>query len=693
MRRAFFRSAVVGLVAAVASCIASAPAGLDHHRDASGGAGGEVFQNTNANDAATTGSGGNVPVDPHAVIGATPPHGPFTGGNNVIIAGNGFTTMARVWFGEVEAPGAQAIDPNKLQVTAPAHAPGGVDLTVQNGSDASTRRTLPGGYTFDALYADPDSGPVSGGTVVTIYGSGNKWDKDAGVEADIDGKPCISTTVLGPDSLSCVVPKGTPGSKSISVISKSGTVEAFDAYTYQDSENGFKGGLSGKKLAGKLTVLAFDNFTGDAIPGAHVIAGSDLKTGLYKQANDDGVAVFDDPSLNKPVTVTVTAYCHAPITFVDVPVDTVTVYLDATMTPACAGKGDPPPVGGKPILVGYVEGELVWPHPGEFKKGEWFNVPPTASPDEDRVAFVFFATHDRSKPFTMPSEASAVYETTPGDFGYGFKVYSIPGYQAMYALAGIRNKTKNTFTAYAYGATKGVPVFTGETTSSVVIDMDHALDQKLVIDAKPPGSGPKGPDRLHASVTIEIATSFYAILPNADKTPLLPLQGPVPFVGMPPLDGELTGERYLVATDAVSGAQLQPPLSSVRSTAVTTTSKPVVVDGFVKVPLLATPKEGGQFDGTHLAMTYPKGGFPADLTVYELLGAGSYWLVIVPKADNTITVPDLSSFEEAGLPPGPLSIGVYGGRVDKYDYGKLTYRQLQPSGMSAYAIDFFASYY
>ncbi len=684
MRRAFFRTATAAVIAAAGACIASAPDDL-HHRAAGAGGGGGLFQmGQQAQSSSATGS-----PDPHAVVGVSPPHGPFTGGNNVIIAGNGFVGAVHVWFGATEAPGAVAIDPSKIQVAAPAHAPGAVDVSVQDGGDPSTKRTLPGAYTFDALYADPDTGPVSGGTVITIYGQGNHWDKEAAVEADVDGKPCVSTTVLGADSLSCIVPKGTPGAKALRVVTKSGTVEAFDAYTYQDSSNGFKGGLSGKKLAGQLTVLAFDNFTGDAIPGAHAIAGTDNP--IVQDADANGVAVLKDASLNGPVTVTVAAYCHAPITFVDVPVDTVTVYLDGTMTPACSGKGDPMPVGGKPEFAGFVEGQLVWPAGPELKKGEWFNVP-QALPGEERVAFVFFATRDRRDKFQLPSDSYAVYESSPGDVGYGFKVPGPPGYQAMYALAGIRNKTKQTFTAYAFGATKGVALFPDETTGSIVIEMSHALDQKLLLAPKPPGSGPKGPDRFHAKLDIEIAQSYYALLPNAEKTPLLPLGGPVAFVGVPPLDGDLTGERYVALAEAVSGPDFGAPLSAVRSVTATSTAEPVVIDGFVRVPVLQTPQEGTAFDGRHLAANYPSGGYPADLTVYLVLAAGSYWQVVVPKADNAVSLPDLSGFDQASLPPGPLVVEIYGGRYDSFDYGKLTYKQLQPSGMAAYAVDDFNSY-
>ncbi len=695
LRRGLVPGLLLTLIAAHASCIATAPEGIHRETDGTGGAGGELFETTSATSGAVSpASSGAGTTDPHAVLGVSPPNGPFNGGQHALVIGAGFEPNVRVWLGDTEVTERIVIDPARVQLTTPPHAPGSVDVTTQNGDDESTRRSLPGAYTFDALYAAPSTGPVAGGTAITIFGSGAAWDKEPSLEARVDQKPCVSLTVLGPDSLLCTVPKGTPGAKSISVTASGGTTTALDAYTYEDSSDGFKGGLGGKSLNGTLKVLVFDNYSGDAIAGAHAIVGTDLATGLYQQADTTGVALFKDPSLTSPVTVTVTAKCHAPITFVDVPVDSVTVYLDPTLVPACAGSGDPPPVGGKPTLTGVVTGELVWPEEGEFGKGKWNNVPAPKSDDEERIAYVLFATRDRTRTFQLPSPTLAVTESSPGDFGYGFSMTGSPGNIGMYALAGLMKKSTGEFTAYVFGATKGVAILPGEETKYVYIKMTHALDQALKLEPKPPASGKKGPDRLHARVVIEVAQTQYAILPAADKTPLLPLAGYVPFVGLPPLDAELTGMRYVSSASAVTGPSYSAPLSVVASVATTSASVPVLVDGFVRIPELATPQPSAEFDGRHLAANYPSGGFPPDLTVYEVSTGGGVvrWLVVVPKANNAVTLPELSGFEDAGLIPGPLVIGVYGGRVDKFDYGKLTYRQMRPQGMSAYALDFFNSY-
>jgi len=59
--------------------------------------------------------------------------------------------------------------------------------------------------------------------------------------------------------------------------------------------------------------------------------------------------------------------------------------------------------------------------------------------------------------------------------------------------------------------------------------------------------------------------------------------------------------------------------------------------------------------------------------------------VVVPKGTHAIEVPDLSAFPfpEGALPAGPISIGVHGARVENFDYQKLRYRDIRPSGMAS----------
>jgi hypothetical protein len=684
-------SAALGLVY---GCIASAPEGIHRQSDAAGGGsfGGPLVSSS-------TGSpGGPDDSDPHAVIGVVPPHGPFAGGNQAVVHGRGFKSDLRVWFGDTEVDQVTPIDPTRAQVKVPAGAPGAVDVHAQNGEDESTRRSLVAAYAYDALYAVPDTGPVAGGTVIDIYGAeiggmASNWDMTT--SASIDGKSCTTLDVVTPSQLRCTVPQGTPGSKNISVTHAASVVTAFDGYTYQDSADGYKGGLSGALLAGTLRVFAYDDFSGDALPGAHVIVGDDVVKGPYAQTGSTGGVVISDASLTGPVTVTIAARCHSPITFVDVPVDTITAYLEPVLSPACASDGDPPPVGGNPTLAGYVAGELVWKGVQEFQKGKWTNVPSAIGPYEKRIAYVAFAQRRATKAFSIPSSVYTVDEDSDGDVGYKFQVPSYPGNQTLYALAGILNTQTQYFSAYAFGVVQGVAVFPAKITSSVIIDMNTGLDQALTLQASPPPPASKGPDRLAASLAVEIAQGRYAILPDMQKAPLLPLAGDVKFIGLPPLDGALTGSRYHLNVAAVTGPGGTAPMSVVAAATTHTTSQPVVLNDFVALPTLATPVTGGAWNGRDLASGFSGGALPAELTVYDVVAGGGlmHWTIAVPSPEPTLKLPDLSGFELAGLPKGAITIKIYAARIDGFDYAKLRYRNLRPAGMTAYALDVFAAYY
>lgn len=686
-------AAIAPFVVALAACITVAPQGI--HRETDPGVGGGGIDIPDAAPPDNPLPEASTP-DPHAVIGAEPSHGPFAGGQRVLLRGKGFSSKARIWFGETEVDPATviAIDPSRAQASAPAGKAGPVDLSVQNGSDASTRRTLVGGYTFDALYAAPDSGPVPGGTVIEIIGQGTAW--DATTIARVDQKPCTTLLVVSPTVLSCTVPPGTPGSKTISVATGSETILVLDAYTYEDSDNGYKGGLSGAAIAGAITVLAYDNYTGVPLPGAHVILGSNIATAIVATTSATGVAAINDPTLTGPVTVTIATKCHSPITFVDVPVDKVTAYLDPVLSPACAGMGDPPPVGGKPTTQGTVTGELVWPSIQEFKKGPWSNVPAVKGASEQRTAYLFTAAGEATQAFQLPGPTSALTEMTPGETGYTFAIATTPGNRAFYALAGIEDRSANPpkFTAYAMGVVNGVPVLPGSVTDSVFISMAKTLDQALQMDVKTPPPGAKGPDRLRATVSVMLGNDGFAILPAGQKAPLLPIQGLLSFVGVPALDGDLAGSTYVSTARAQTGITGTTPLSVISRVLTTTTSQVVPMNGFVNVPTLVSPDVNGAWDGKHLSTTFPPGGSPIDISVYDIQAGGgiAHWLIAVPKGSNSIEVPDLSGFPDSALPKGPLTIGVYGGRVDGFDYSQLRYRWIRPSGMTAYALDYFSAH-
>ncbi|MCU0692398.1 MAG: IPT/TIG domain-containing protein, partial [Polyangiaceae bacterium] len=344
-----FRPVVASVAAAavVGACLAVPEGeGIPRRITDQGDASADTFVVVEASAAADA-SGENAVADPHALVGVDPPHGPFVGGRLAVLRGNGFSSKLRVWFGDMEVTDVVRADPTRAQVVVPPGLPGDVDVRAQNGDDTSTSRLLVGGYTYDPFYAEPSTGPTSGGTLVRILGKNVAWDNSTQVR--IADKPCLQLGWVSAQELSCAIPPNPAGSATISVTrGGEAPTQVYDAFTYADSDNGYKGGLSGGPLNGALRVAVYDAYKGEPIPGAFVVAGNHLDTAIVQKTDGAGATFFQDSALVGKRSVTIAKECFEPTTFVDVPVDTVTVYLVPVITPACMGdSGDVPPVGGR----------------------------------------------------------------------------------------------------------------------------------------------------------------------------------------------------------------------------------------------------------------------------------------------------------------------------------------------------------
>jgi hypothetical protein len=692
MRRRLHALAWVGLLGGVfvASCLARRDKPFTRQTDDDAGTPDAIsLEDGDVPDA----SPDALDLAPHAVLGIDPPHGPFAGGTLVMIRGNGFDSDARVWFGDVEAPreNVTPIDPQRIQVLTPPGAAGAVDVVVQNGKAESTRGTLDDGFTYDLFFATPASGPTSGGTIVTIQGDHTEWDDDTQVE--IDRRPCAELSVAGPTKLYCTTPPSDAGAKVLSVVVDGERQDVLDGFTYGNSDDGFKGGLSGQPLSNtqQLTVLAFDNIEGRALPGVSVLAGDDVGSGQVKRTDKNGVVTFSG-DLGEKQTVTLAVKCFQPITFYDVPVDHVTAYLDPVLSPACGKLGELPPGGGTPGVGSSVAGEVVWPLDGELRRRGWSNVPPPATETEKYVAYVFRLADSADEPFRLPSSGSTVTLESVGAVGYKFYQSTSPGNFTMYALAGLEDSSQNPrrFTAYAMGILRGVAVKPGKTSEAVYIQVDVPLDHALTVTLDPPTPGPRGPDRIRASVAVQIQDQGFAILPSGNVERSLPGSTSFSFVGVPPLVGTLAGTKYILGARAVSGENGGVPLSVVGSFSATSTAKTLDLGGFVPLPVLTQPAPNSNWDLRSLAITQAKDGQRVDLTVVRVQGGGGLyeWTLVAPGAPSKLALPNLAELApDAALPVGSLAVATSLAHIEEFTYGSLRYRQLSPRGWNAYATD------
>ncbi len=631
--------------------------------------------------------------DPFAIDGLLPAHGPFSGRTRAQVSGRGFQSEVQVFVGGVEVPKEAlfATSPTRIAIEVPPGKPGPAEVRVRNVKTAEERR-LPNGFTYDAFVVTPDTGATSGNTRVTVEGSGTSF--VTGTTVDIGGKPCSEVVVADATHLSCLTPENTAGAKDVVVTSGLERIQVRDGFIYNDAVDGYRGGLSGGTLGGRLRVFAFDGYTGKALIGATVIAGGNLATAkVAKVTAPTGVVEIVDPALTGKVTVTVTAKCHNPITFVDVPVDTVTVYSDPVLDLSCA-EGDPPSIGGSSgRFGGIIEGELVFPGGVEFRRAGWSGVPAPTRPTERQAAYVFFTNGSPSDRFVLPDASQAITPDSPGDAGYLFNVVGPPGNHTLYAVAGLEDRTETPprFVPYVLGVVRGIGLGAKQKVVGADIFMNVIADHALTIAASPPTPGPRGPDRLVTQVAMSLGTGF-AVLPLGDRSSPLPLSAPVSFVGLPSLDGAVATESYVVSARAVTGVREQFPTSIVSRVRTNGSSGPLTLGGFMPVPTMVDPA-AGLWDGKRLRFaTSGTGASTADL-VKLVVSSGNglvTWTVLAPGQTRDAELPDLSLLpgpDPLGLTRGNVVSTLYIARIDGFAYGKLRYGQFVPTSWSAFGVD------
>jgi hypothetical protein len=197
------------------------------------------------------------------LTGINPPAGKLIGGTTVTLSGSGFVTGATVTFGAGNHGTTVHVSATtSLTVKTPAHAAGTVSVTV----------TTPGGtsgskpYTYDPVPTITSlsraSGPVSGGTQVTITGTGFLTVKSVTFGAT----PAKSFTVRSAAQLVATSPVHAAGTVRISVTTPGGTTPTTSADLYQFTVSAPAvsaiSPASGPATGGTLVTVSGSGFTG-----------------------------------------------------------------------------------------------------------------------------------------------------------------------------------------------------------------------------------------------------------------------------------------------------------------------------------------------------------------------------------------------------------------------------------------------
>lgn len=172
---------------------------------------------------------------PPTVLVVAPTSGTTGGGTPVTITGTGFVAGATVKFGADAATSVVVVSAAQLTAVTPAHAAGTVAVTVTNSDTQSG--TLGAAFTYAASAApmiatvSPTTGPLAGGTTITITGTGFL----AGATVAVGATAATNVVVVSATSITAKTPAKTAvGAVSVKVTNTDAqsVTLASPAFTY-----------------------------------------------------------------------------------------------------------------------------------------------------------------------------------------------------------------------------------------------------------------------------------------------------------------------------------------------------------------------------------------------------------------------------------------------------------------------------
>ncbi|MFK7985246.1 MAG: IPT/TIG domain-containing protein [Sandaracinaceae bacterium] len=628
-----------------------------------------------------------------------PDHGPFTGGNTVILRGSGFDDESQVTFGgrDVQPADHQLIDARRLAVVVPAGDVGIVDVTV---TVADETVELEDGYTYDAIYVEPTSGAVSGGTFVNVVGSGTNFREGDSV---VFGRTnCTDVEVVSPTRITCRTPPSAADLVDVTVVRGEDGSETIapDAYTYFDSSDPFSGGLGGGPIEGSVNITVIDTMTGAAVPDAFAIVGEDLDTEHQGLTDSLGQITFSGPDILPGLTIHVAKHCYEKTSFVSIDARDATIFLRPWMDPMC-GMGDgPPPGGGRGRNGSFIVGELIWYGPNEMGPNPWLNVP-EPRPGWERVAYVYTTQSSIDRPNPDPAAGGAIQrvtETLTGTLGYPYSIFARPSGLAVYAIAGLENAAEGRFVPYVMGVARNVLVGPGETAEGVDIIMSIPLDHYLAVELTGlPAEVRTGPDRFRLAADIDLGGEGIIVRnvngQNLDILRRRDASREFRFVAQPALEGTLSDGRYRVESGWYTGDFDGQPYSAGVENGVTAVDDTLVFGDFVGIPEPTAPSYGERLPDDRILRWTADGPDPSFHVVIVIGSDGNpAWTLYTPGNIREAAIPDLNAIEEiTDIPTGFMTWAVFSVTVPGFVYDEFRYQYLADQFWSRWAVDFFTA--
>ena len=237
------------------------------------------------NDTTILPKSGGLGTPAPTVSSMSPNSGTTNGGTSVTITGTGFISGATVSLGGTSATNVSVTNSTTITAVTPAHAAGTVNVVVTNPDGQSG--TLLNGFTFSppppapaptVTSVTPTSGPVAGGTSVTIAGTNFV----SGATVTFGGSSATTVTVTNSTTMTAVTPAHAAGAVNVVVTNpdgQSGTKANGFTYTTPQAPAPTVTGVSpntGPGAGGTSVTISGTNFVSGATVSFGGVAASNV---------------------------------------------------------------------------------------------------------------------------------------------------------------------------------------------------------------------------------------------------------------------------------------------------------------------------------------------------------------------------------------------------------------------------------
>lgn len=179
-------------------------------------------------------------VAPPTLTAVAPTSGDVNGGTVVRLTGTGFNAGSTVSFGGTPSTQVTLVSATELDALTPAHMPGAVDVVVTTDGASAT---LAGAFTYTRsaptlTAVAPVSGPTTGGTLLTLTGTGFA----PGATVTIGGTAATNVIIVAPELARVVIPAHAAGTVDV-VLTNDDTQSATltSGFTYAAPPSGNTG--------------------------------------------------------------------------------------------------------------------------------------------------------------------------------------------------------------------------------------------------------------------------------------------------------------------------------------------------------------------------------------------------------------------------------------------------------------------